>query len=175
MDKEELEFSSESVTYDAIGEELREFGNETRKIARENVEKTEALTEALKQEGSLPPAYGTPTYTPPKYPAGVTPLPQFLALLGKLCKPDETVGTCVARLKGEKQAEPPETKETCEKAGGTWDEETKTCKLPPKKEGEGGGQSLQGLGVLPSSGGETLTSDEARAKALTAKILGESE
>ena len=130
MQKEELEFASAS--FEDQQERLREFGNKTREVAVEAINKLEAveaylreLAEAI-QNNKAPPAYG-----PPKYP-------------------------------------PIKDKETCEEKGGKWDEETKTCKFPPKKEG---GEALQGLGVLPSS---TATSNaDARAKVLTAKVLGD--
>lgn len=76
-------------------------------------------------EQYTPKAYGPP----PKYPPGLYPLPKLTKLMEKLCKEDETVKACVARLQGTKEAEAPKTKEECEKAGGTWNEETKTCKL----------------------------------------------
>lgn len=41
---------------------------------------------------------------------------------------------CMAKVEGKEQAEVPTTKETCEAAGGTWNEETKTCALPAKEQ-----------------------------------------
>ncbi len=131
----------------------------------ETLQEMKAYKEVLAQY--VPPAYGTPP-APPRYPAGLYPLPKFLTLMGKLCKSDENVGACIKRLKGEKEAEAPKTKEACEKAGGKWNEETKTCKLPEKK---GGGESLQALGILPKSGGGP-NDDKAKAKAFTEKVIG---
>lgn len=61
----------------------------------------------------------------------------------------------------------PKTKEECEKAGGTWDEEAKTCKLPEKKE------VVEGIGILPTSGNQGNV--EARADFFRNKILGPKE
>ena len=55
------------------------------------------------------------------------------------------------------------TKEACEKAGGEWDEEKKTCKLPPKKKETTESQ----LGILPTTNQSNV---EAQAIALAKKI-----
>jgi len=131
----------------------------TRKVFKEILNQYPALDETKKESPA-----------PPKYPAGVYPLPTFLSLMAKLCKSDETVGACMTRLKGEeKQAEVPKTKEGCETAGGKWNEETKTCILPEKKTPTGG-EALQGLGVLPSAGVGTPNLEESKANALIAKV-----
>lgn len=60
---------------------------------------------------------------------------------------------------------PIKTKEACDKAGGEWDEETKTCKF--KKEVKEYALGLQGTGVLPSTNQGNL---DAQAIALAEKI-----
>ena len=54
---------------------------------------------------------------------------------------------------------------TCKEKGGTWDEETKTCKFPPKK--KEASEGFQSLGILPSANQGNV---EAQAKVLAEKI-----
>ena len=58
---------------------------------------------------------------------------------------------------------PIKTKEECEKKGGKWDEETKTCKFPPKKKETTESQ----LAILPSLNQGSV---EAQAMSLAEKI-----
>ena len=161
MDKDKLEFASAS--FEDQQERVREFVNENRKILVEDHNEIEAikvylkdLVETLQNNNALPKAYG-----PPKYP----PIKDKETCEEKGGKWID--GKCV--FKGGEAIIVAMSKADCEEKGGKWDDETKTCKLPETKES----QSLQGLGVLPSS---MRTSDpDARAKALTAKVLGESE
>lgn len=118
---------------------------------------------------------GEPPKTPsPKYPTEVIPLQTFLALLEKIGKPKETVEDCIKRLKGVKEQATPTTKEECEKAGGTWDEEKKTCKLPAKPAGNESLEGLEPLGILPSSTPTPLLEDQ-RAREFREKLLGKDE
>ena len=55
------------------------------------------------------------------------------------------------------------TKEECEKKGGTWNEETKTCKFPPKKKETTESQ----IAILPSLNQPNV---EAQAMSLAEKI-----
>ena len=60
---------------------------------------------------------------------------------------------------------PIKDEKTCKEKGGTWDEETKTCKFPPKKK-----ETTQGVqGVLPSANQRNV---EGQAIALAKKIGG---
>ena len=128
--KEELEFHDTS--FEGELESLRTFGNDTRGIAREALEKIEALTNALKEKGAIPPAYsGPPKYGPPKYP-------------------------------------PIKTKEECEKKGGEWDDEKKTCTFPKKETTEG----RQGLGILPSSNLQLGELSDRQADAIAVEKFG---
>ena len=48
---------------------------------------------------------------------------------------------------------PIKSKEKCEEAGGTWDEETKTCELPKKEKKE----SYENVAVLPNAESQSLS------------------
>jgi len=79
-----------------------------------------------------------------------------------------------AFLQSNQNYEPPaypkiESKEKCEEAGGEWDEETKTCKLPKKpKESVESFEERANIAVLPSV---TLKPNvDAQARDLAKKI-----
>jgi len=129
----------------------------------EALKSREALKEILEQYAPAP------NERPARYPREVLPIPTFLALMGKLCKTDEKVNECIARIKGGEREALPSTKEACEEKGGTWDPEKKTCKLPEEE----GGESLQGLGILPSSTRSSTLTDEQRLERLVKNAKGE--
>jgi len=137
---------------------------------------------------------GISQYTPHAYgvaPKASYPLPKLASaierILGSLkLKKSNTIGDLIEALKGKAEAIEelkeeereinraliglqalPTTKKACEEAGGEWDEETNTCKLPKERE------TTESLAVLPTRRGAEESRAERRMKQLVRKAKGE--